>query len=256
MSNSTYALRVVAAGCIVALMTGCASSTAHHASPGGTQSSTASHATAPSSSGASLTDLYPCLSGTGATVATVPATTPLPAALLGSGSRTAVLANESDEDACSWSAFAKALVHKGFRVALFNYEGAPADDEAAVARYLEAHGARSVLLVGASEGAKASILAATKLSPGPAAVISLSAEQSLLGSDVAPYARKLHAPTLFVTAADDPYGSTEATKGFYRTAPATAKKLVVVPGQAHGTALLTNPTVAAAINAFVSSHAE
>ena len=119
---------------------------------------------------------------------------------------------------------------------------------------LAPHGAASVELVGASEGAKTSIMVAARLRRSPQAVVSLSAEDTLQGTPVAPAARRLHAPVLFVTARQDPYGSTEASGGFYRSAPAMVKRLVTVPGRAHGTALLANPTVRTTVLRFLAHH--
>lgn len=143
----------------------------------------------------------------------------------------------------------------GFRVALYDYGNAAQDDVRSIARYLGAHGATSIALVGASEGAKASILAAPGLRPQPDALVSLSAESTLLGTPVMPYAKRLRCPTLFVTAAHDAYGSDDATRSFYRAAPARAKKLVVVPGSAHGTATLSDGSVARAVLAFLQARA-
>jgi pimeloyl-ACP methyl ester carboxylesterase len=111
-----------------------------------------------------------------------------------------------------------------------------------------------VALIGASEGAKTSIVDGATVSPPVQAVVSLSAEAALQGVAVAPYAAKLRVPTMFVTAAHDAYGATSATTGFYRAAPARTKRLVTVPGSAHGTALLRSAAVTTAVLAFVVAH--
>jgi hypothetical protein len=179
---------------------------------------------------------------------------PIAVAVLGGGQRGVVLANESDEDLCAWLPFARRLAADGFRVALFDYAADPVDDIAAVSRTLRRIGVRSVALIGASEGAKASIIAASGRTPHPALVVSLSAEAELRGQAVADNAKRLSSPALFVTAADDPYGATEATRGFYRSAPTSVKKLVVVPGSAHGTALVARPDITHAIVEFLAAH--
>lgn len=197
---------------------------------------------------------WPCLAGSSVRGITVAATPPLPVALLGTSSRTIVLSDESDEDACSWLPLARTLTAAGYQVALYDYTGDPRDDVVAVVRYLRAHGAHSVALVGASEGAKTSIVAAAGLHPTPDAVVSLSAESTLQGAPVAPYAARLGCPTLFVTAAEDPYGSTAATRQYFTSNPAIGKRLVVVPGQAHGTVLLADAAVHAAVRSFLAAH--
>lgn len=235
------------------LISACTASSHRQASTSATRSSGATASTR-SGSAASLTTLWPCLAGTGARQATGPATIPINIALMGSGPRTVVFSDQSDEDLCAWLPFARRLVRVGFRVALFDYLNAPADDLHAVATYLRAHAATTVALVGASEGAKASIITAASLRPRPNAVVSLSAESMLRGTPVAPAAARLNCPTLFVTAANDPYGAAAATPGFYRSAPAKIKQLVIVPGSAHGTALLSTTSVADTVVSFLQRH--
>jgi pimeloyl-ACP methyl ester carboxylesterase len=75
-----------------------------------------------------------------------------------------------------------------------------------------------------------------------------------LTPDVAPYAAQLRAATLFVTAQDDPFGAAAASEAYYRTAPAADKQLLVRPGMAHGTELLSDPVVHQAVLDFVASH--
>jgi pimeloyl-ACP methyl ester carboxylesterase len=163
------------------------------------------------------------------------------AAVLGSGGSGVVLSNQSDQDLCGWLPFGKALAGRGFRVLLYDYGATadPAGDVALAATKLRSLGAGTVQLVGASEGAKASLIAATSLQPPPAAVVSLSAERTLRGTDVLPAAAKLRVPALFVTARDDSLVG-QATAQLYQAAGRSpSRRLEVVAGDAHGTALLT-----------------
>jgi pimeloyl-ACP methyl ester carboxylesterase len=162
------------------------------------------------------------------------------AAVLGSGTTGVVLSNQSDQNLCGWLGFGGALAARGFRVLLYDYGAAadPAGDVALAAAKLRSLGAETMLLVGASEGAKASLVAATTLQPPPAGVVSLSAERMLRGSDVLPAAAKLRVPVLFVTARDDSLVG-DATGQLYKAAAkATSRRLQVVAGSAHGTELL------------------
>jgi pimeloyl-ACP methyl ester carboxylesterase len=162
------------------------------------------------------------------------------AAVLGGGSAGVVLSNQSDENLCAWLPFGRTLAAKGFRVLLYDYGAAadPAEDVALAADKLRSLGASNVLLVGASEGAKASLVAATTLDPPPAAVVSLSAERTLQGTDVLPAAAKLQVPVLFVSARDDSLVG-DATGQFYEAASKSpSRRLEVVAGAAHGTELL------------------
>jgi len=197
MSSSTYigrALVLAAAACVV--LAACGSG--GHARP--TPAPPATNALAQ----------WPCLAGTGATPLTIAGTPALTAAALGSGSRAVVFVNESDQDLCSWLAYAKTLT--GYRVVLYDYAGTPQGDAARVGGYLRAHGVTAVGFVGASQGAKAAIMAAA--ASHPQAVVSLSAEAALQGTPIAPYAARLTAPALFVTATGDEYGAATSTPGF------------------------------------------
>jgi pimeloyl-ACP methyl ester carboxylesterase len=162
------------------------------------------------------------------------------AAVLGGGASGVLLSNQSDQNLCGWLPFAKQLATQGFRVMLYDY-GATADpvqDVALAAAKLRSLGARTVQLVGASEGAKASLIAATTLQPPPAGVVSLSAERTLQGTDVLPAAAKLHAPVLFVTARDDGLVGGATGELYKAAAKAPSRRLEVVAGAAHGIDLL------------------
>ena len=176
----------------------------------------------------------------------------IPVELLGTGRVTVVLSNQSDEDRCSWLPFARKLVPRGFRVALWEYAMYPAPDElAAIAPAVHRDGGGDVILMGASKGAKTSLLAARRRShPFVAGVVSLSAESVLQpGIDVAKATAGLTVPTLLVTARDDPYGSTEALASIRHGL--THARVVRVPGSDHGTALLANATVSSAVLGFL-----
>jgi len=181
----------------------------------------------------------------------------LTAVVLGTGGRGVVLSNQSDEDLCAWLPFARRLVARGYRVALWNNAGNPAAQLSPLVSGLRTAGAQSVVLVGASQGAKASLIAATAITPAVDGVVALSPEAALRGDPVAPHVARLAVPLLLVTAADDPYGSADACREFDRIAPVTDKRLLVLPGNAHGTALLTGSDqerVDAAVTDFLSSH--
>ena len=165
MSISTYIIGMSLA--FTALLAGCASSTDARSTP--------SPSPWP----------WPCLNGTRTTLVGVPGTSPvLDIAVAGSGDRAVVFSDESDKDLCSWLPYARMLAADGFRVVVYDYALGPRDDLAHVTGYLRAHGAHAIAFVGASEGAKASIVAGTTLRVP--AVVSLSAEDALQGVPVAP----------------------------------------------------------------------
>jgi pimeloyl-ACP methyl ester carboxylesterase len=122
--------------------------------------------------------------------------------IAGAGPRVVILSNESDENLCSWLPFAARLTAAGYRVVVFDYGGnPPASEVATVVRRLRAAGGRRIVLMGASEGAKASLIAASKLGPAVQGVVSLSAEAVLYpGITVLPFVRHLRCPLLLLTA--------------------------------------------------------
>jgi dienelactone hydrolase len=141
--------------------------------------------------------------------------------VLGEGSASVVLANQSDRDLCSWLPLSRALERAGLRVLLFDY-GAdePQNEVAAAAQALREAGADRVALLGASKGARAVLVAGSTLRPQPSSVISLSAEAT--GSSgpllIRPYVKRLQVPMLFIAAREDSYTVT-AGKRTSCTAP-------------------------------------
>lgn len=183
---------------------------------------------------------------------------PVDGVLIGRGATVFVLSDESDENLCSWLPFVAELRARGYGALLYDYldpSQLPAD-AAAGARAALAGGARHVVLMGASVGARASIEAAAQSPPGVAAVIALSAERTVRSdpTDLTGPARRDRIATLVLGARQDPY-----VEGFtpvlHRALGSRDKRALILPGLDHGTALLTDangPRVRAAIFAFVS----
>lgn len=180
------------------------------------------------------------------------------AAVLGRGQIGVVLANQSDRNLCAWRPFARVLERHHYRVLLFDYgySGTAWTEVAAAAHELRLLGVRKVFLVGASEGAKASIMAAAKHTPA-SGIVSLSAERYIGSIDVEPWAARLRRPILFVTAQADPYSEND-TPALYRACESHDKTLLTLPGAAHGVALFHRSTSALLrrrILTFLGSHA-
>lgn len=186
---------------------------------------------------------------------------PLEGALLGTGTTGILFSNDSDSGngACNWFPFAQTLAEGGFRVLLYQYASDDpsadrlSDLEAAVTAF-QHQGVKRIILVGASQGANLTLIASSQTLPGIDAAVTLSAEARVLassGEELAPYAVKITLPLLMMTAKTDAYGSDEATPHLYRLSPARDKKLLVVPGYAHGTALLGEPGVSKKVLGFL-----
>jgi hypothetical protein len=232
-------LGVLLAVAVATLLAACASQGRPAASP--------SPAHPPAS--ATSTALDGCLPARTARVleASAPGET-LPVGVLGTGAVTVVLSEQSDELLCSWLPLAHHLTARGFRVAVWDFGGDdPVAELTAVVTALRTAGNGKIILAGASEGAKTSLIAATRLRPPPLGVLSLSAEPELQGTPVAPAVHRLPCPALLITASDDPYGAAGAARTFAGTAPPGRVQLVLVPGADHGTALLAGPGSAAVL---------
>jgi pimeloyl-ACP methyl ester carboxylesterase len=120
------------------------------------------------------------------------------------------------------------------------------------ARSLRRLGVRRLFLVGASEGAKASIIAAAADQNRLAGVVSLSAERYFRdGTDVEPSSARLRLPILFLTARGDPYAAGD-TPALYAACGSPHKRLLRVGGDAHGVDLLRGPTAHRAGSAILS----
>jgi len=178
--------------------------------------------------------------------------------LWGTGARTIVLSNESDEDQGSWQAYADHLVAEGYKVAMWDYgDQDPVTGLDAIVADLRAHGSGPVFLVGASQGAKTSLVAAAGIKPPVTAVVTLSAEAIMRpGIDVSSYVKHLTCPVLLLTAVQDVYGSADAAKTFQADLPNLARTLTY-DGSDHGTHLLSGSNgakVIADIDAFLKAH--
>ena len=184
--------------------------------------------------------------------------TVLHAAVLGTGELGVVLSNQSDRNLCAWLRFARVLERAGDRVLVYDYASQkPWVDTIAAVHELRRLGARRVVLVGASEGAKASIVAGVLDRAQVDGVVALSPELAFEGGpEVEPWSARLRVPALFVVARDDPYAGSD-TPILYSACGSRNKTLISLAGQAHGIDLLAGPTagrVQAAILHFLARH--
>lgn len=178
----------------------------------------------------------------------------------GTGSRTIVLSNESDQDQWAWQTYAGHFVAEGYKVAMWDYaDQDPVANLAAIVADLRAHGSGPLFLLGASKGGKVSLVAAAGIKPPVTAVVTLSAEATMNPNsiDVASYVKRLTCPVLLLTAPQDGYGSADAAKTFQADLPNLVRVVTYDnAGADHGTQLLTGPEgpkVTADIDAYLKA---
>jgi pimeloyl-ACP methyl ester carboxylesterase len=164
--------------------------------------------------------------------------------LYGKSDNAVVLAHGGQFNKESWAPQAKQLVAAGYQVLATDFRGdgksdGPGDsdpmdaplhlDVLAAVRYLRAHGAKSVSIIGGSMGGSAAGDACILSKPGEIdRVVILGAAPNLA-------ADKLHCPVLYIVARDDASGDGPRLPGIrkqYELSP-QPKQLIIVDGSAH-----------------------
>jgi len=163
-------------------------------------------------------------------------------ALVGRGRVGFLFAHAFREDLCSWLPFARHVADGGDAALTFTFPGGvpDADDVAAGVTQLRRHGARDVVLVGASMGAAASLVAANRVHPLVRGVVSVSSPLRYSGLDAIDAARRLRVPVVYTAGRDDGHFAAYARRLFLTTHEDT-KRLVILDDFAHGTDLLGGP---------------
>ncbi len=187
--------------------------------------------------------------------------------------RTAVvLAHMSVGDLCQWVPFARRLARQGLFVFPFDLRGhglsegavdhaLAATDVAAAVRTARRLGARKVVVVGASLGGIAALVAAPRLGRSVAGVAAISAPAAIEGElDAMPAVPQIAVPTLYVAAAADqnpPYDFAADARTLYEATGTQAKRLALVDGSLHGVFLVDgSPSVRNLLVAFLRNPAQ
>jgi alpha/beta superfamily hydrolase len=176
--------------------------------------------------------------------------------VFGDGRVGVVLAHMFPADQTSWWAFARVLAPKGFTVLTFDFRGycpggvagcsegerdvaAMWQDVLGAVDFMMARGMVRVMLVGASMGATASLVAAAQPGVPVVAIVALSAPQSFEGLTADPTVlRNVTAAKLFVAGNGDPTGAAITAQAMYEESP-LPKQVEIVTSSDHGTDLLT-----------------
>jgi pimeloyl-ACP methyl ester carboxylesterase len=174
----------------------------------------------------------------------------LDAALVGDGEVGVVLGHQLRSDFCSWLPFAKQLAERDMSALALNFAStSPDDDMLAGAAELRSRGAERIILVGASMGGTAALVAAEQMDA--AGVAALSAPREFGGLDALPSARRLEIPALLLVGRQDASFARDARR-LYRAMTSRDKALVVTAGFEHGTDLLQDPEAERALLDFLA----
>lgn len=171
-----------------------------------------------------------------------------------------MLANQTNNSICQWLPFPFLLARHDMRVLAFDYSGRadPSAEVQAAAGYLRAHGARHLVLIGASIGGAVVIDAALHLRPEPDAVVSLSAVPEATLYPFPADARRLRSPIFHIGGnADQTTLDGRDTRALYHASPNPAKRLLLLESTAHGTdyvGMYGSGQVRSAILAFIRLH--
>ena len=161
-------------------------------------------------------------------------------AVLGKGDVGVVLAHRQTANACSWLPYAR-LLDKGRRVLLFDFGSDATGDVVGAVRELRRQGAAKIVVIGASRGGTASLVAARSITPPVAGVATLSAPANYDGMDALTAVKTLTIPVLFMAARDDNnYGVVlpADARARFAACPSEHKQLAILPGSEHGDEML------------------
>jgi pimeloyl-ACP methyl ester carboxylesterase len=160
--------------------------------------------------------------------------------VLGQGRKGLVFGHERGSNLCEWVPIARYYARLGYRVLVFDFhdQDHPDLDVIAAAAELRRRGVTRVVLVGSSMGGTAALVAAGRIRPAVAGVVSLSGAAVFGGMDARTVVPHLRVPALFMAARrDGPFAT--AALGLYGAAATRDKQLLVLTSAAHGTNLLS-----------------
>jgi dienelactone hydrolase len=164
-----------------------------------------------------------------------------------------VIVHQSGQDLCESVSWAEAFSAAGYlALAPSVNEGQQVDQVERSVAYLREHGAKQVVLLGASMGGTAVLQVAAGLTPPVQAVVSLSGPGIYTPMDALTTAPKLAVPVFYSAGALDTEFATDETD-LYNATTEKDKTLDIVPNDAsHGFALLSS--LLPKVEAFLQAH--
>ena len=179
--------------------------------------------------------------------------------VLGQGRKGLVFGHERGSNLCEWVPIARDYARLGYRVLVFDFHDQDHLDLDVIAAAVELRrrGVTRVVLVGSSMGGTAALVAAGRIRPAVAGVVSLSGAAVFGGMDARTVVPHLRVPALFMAARrDGPFAT--AALGLYGAAATRDKQLLVLTSAAHGTNLLSFGPEAgkarATLRHFITAH--
>jgi hypothetical protein len=173
----------------------------------------------------------------------------------GTGTTGVVLSHQSDNNVCSWVAGAEELASDGYRVIALDSNGSEVEEIQGAAERLRGAGAGKIVLMGASKGGTASLVAASEVRPVVAAVVSVSGPGLYQNMDATAAVPKLAMPVYFIAAKGDGEFASDAKELAKLAKKSTGRKLELVDGAAHGNDLLNQqPSVWDEVKAFIAKY--
>lgn len=189
---------------------------------------------------------------------------------LGKGQTAVILAHQSEGDLCDWIPYARRLAVRGLFVFAIDFRGYGdsqpragkaqnrfAADLAAAAKEMRKLGKRKIVLVGASMGGIASLVAGANIKPPVAGVVSISAPARFRGMDGVAASPRLRMPVLYVAAAGDNnagFDFSEDARALHAANASADKQLEIVPGTLHGIELVAGSArVKALVEGFLKA---
>jgi pimeloyl-ACP methyl ester carboxylesterase len=162
---------------------------------------------------------------------------------LGDGPTGVVLAPISWGDACEWSAVARWLVSRGYRIATFSWGSRRESTLQSAFQSLQTGAAtapKKTVLIGGCMGATVALALAHRMTPVPDAVVAVSPVPNLGGVSIYPGIERYAAPLLLLGTKDDPL-STPAMLKEIAQAHSGPHRLELWPGTAHAAEIFQGP---------------
>src|SRR5262245_33990629 len=164
-----------------------------------------------------------------------------------------------------WASFARSFSRRGYLTLAFDFRGYGrsqdpprgassrlAADVIAAAKKSRSLGAKKVVVVGASMGGTAAVLAAANAPTAINGVVPVSASRGFARMDAEKAARRLQVPVLYLAGDEDP-GFAEDARLLYDATATPDKRLELVDSGNHGVTLAAEATARSLIESFVAA---